>query len=51
MPRHDLELDKDKAPEPGTYFCTNCNRKQEIRFHGQKLKPCPKCGGKNFATV
>lgn len=53
MPRHNLEFDKGKFPKPGTYFCTTpgCNQKQLVRFQGQMLKPCPKCGGIDFKTV
>lgn len=44
----------DKKPlivKPGTYFCYNCNSKQEIFFKEAPLKPCKKCGGRVFATM
>ena len=51
LPRFNLDLDKGKQPEPGTYFCTKCNRKQVVLYPGQVLKPCPKCGGRDLSTV
>lgn len=51
MPHFDLLFDKGKEPEPGTYFCLDCNAPQKIFVKGQELKPCPKCGGTHFKTV
>lgn len=53
MPPFNLSFDKGKLPVPGSYFCTKpgCNKMQVIRFEGQKLKPCPECGGEDFKTV
>lgn len=51
MSRYDLTFDAKKGPpEPGTYFCTNCNKKQVIYVKGENLQPCPKCGHTNFTT-
>lgn len=51
MPHFDLLFDKGKNPEPNKYFCINCNHPQKIRVLGEKLTPCPKCGGTHFTTV
>lgn len=38
----------ERIPLPhGTYFCIQCNRKQEVNYYGV-LKHCPKCGSSQF---